>query len=134
MGMGYDVSGLTDTQMTDYNYWLFFPNVFIQVGVGDATIIVNEPHPSGDHNMCIWHQYFLHWFPEEERKAKTEPVKIMPPGEHYFVHWVMEQDYVQMPIQQEGLRNPLYTEMILTKSEPRVAHFHTMLDEVMAKA
>jgi phenylpropionate dioxygenase-like ring-hydroxylating dioxygenase large terminal subunit len=130
-GMGYDVSGLTDTQMTDYNYWLFFPNVFIQVGVGDATIIINEPHPSGDHNKCIWHQVFLHWFPENERKAKVEPVKIMPPGEHYFVHSVMEQDYVQMPIQQEGLRNPLYKEMILTKSEPRVAHFHTMLDEVM---
>jgi len=129
---GYDASKLTDTQMTDYNYWLFFPNVFIQVGVGDATVIINEPHPSGDHNMAIWHQVFLHWHPEHERAEKLEPVKVMPPGEHFFVHWVMEQDYQQMPIQQQGLRNRLYNEMILTRSEPRVAHFHTMLDKVMA--
>lgn len=128
---GYDVSGLTDTQMTDYNYWLFFPNVFIQVSVGDATIIVNEPHPSGDHNKCVWHIWFLHWLPENERATKAEPVRIMPAGEHFHVHWVMEQDYVQMPIQQEGLRNRLYDEMVLTRSEPRVAHFHTMLDRVM---
>jgi Nucleotidyltransferase/Ring hydroxylating alpha subunit (catalytic domain) len=131
-GKDYDVSGLSDTQMTCYNYWLFFPNVFIQVGVGDATIIINEPHPSGDHNMFIWHQVYLHWHPESERAAKIEPVKVMPPGEHYFVHWVMEQDYVQMPIQYQGRRNPLYKEMILTKSEPRAAYFHTMLDKVMA--
>jgi len=131
---GYDVSKLTDTQMTDYNYWLFFPNVFIQVGVGDATIIVNEPHPSGDHNRCIWHVWFLHWVPQAERTAQTEPVRIMPPGEHYPYHWVLEQDFVQMPIQQEGLRNRLLGEVVLTKCEPRLAHFHTMLDRVMAQA
>ena len=125
---GYDVSKLTDTQMTDYQYWLFFPNVFIQVCVGDSTIIVSEPHPSGDHNRSVWHVMFLHWVPEEERAAKAEPVKTMPPGEHYPYHWVLQQDFDQMPIQQEGLRNRLYKEMLLTRSEPRAAHFHTALD------
>jgi phenylpropionate dioxygenase-like ring-hydroxylating dioxygenase large terminal subunit len=125
---GYDVSRLTDTQMTDYQYWLFFPNVFIQVSVGDATVIVNEPHPSGDHNKCVWHVMFLHWLPEADRAARAEPVRVMPPGEHYPYHWVLEQDYVQMPIQQEGLRNRLYDTLHLTKSEPRVAHFHAALD------
>lgn len=128
---GYDVSKLTDTQMTDYEYWLFFPNVFIQVSVGDATIIVNEPHPSGDRNKCVWHVMFLHWLPEAQRAASVEPVKVMPPGEHFPYHWVLEQDYVQMPIQQEGLRNSLYDEMYLTKSEPRVAHFHAELDKIV---
>ena len=125
---GYDVSKLTDTQMTDYEYWLFFPNVFIQVSVGDATIIINDPHPSGDHNKCVWHVMFLHWMPEAERAARTEPVKVMQPGEHFPYHWVLEQDYVQMPIQQEGLRNRLFKEVLLTRSEPRVAHFHSALD------
>lgn len=129
---GYDVSRLTDTQMTDYQYWLFFPNVFIQVSVGDATIIINEPHPSGDRNRCIWHVMFLHWLPETERAEKAEPVKTMPSGEHYPYHWVLEQDYVQMAIQQDGLRNRLYKEMTLTKNEPRVAHFHSMLDVAMS--
>ena len=130
---GYDVSKLTDTQMTDYQYWLFFPNVFIQISVGDATVIINEPHPGGDHNKCIWHVMFLHWLPESERKAQSEPVKTMPPGEHFPYHWVLEQDYVQMPIQQEGLRNSLFKEMLLTRSEPRVAHFHAMLDSLIGR-
>jgi len=125
---GYDVSALTDMQMTDYQYWLFFPNVFIQVCAGDATIIVNEPHPDGDRNRCVWHVMFLHWLPAEERAAKAEPVKVMPPGEHFPYHFVLEQDYVQMAIQQYGLRNHLYRDMALTKNEPRVAHFHSILD------
>jgi phenylpropionate dioxygenase-like ring-hydroxylating dioxygenase large terminal subunit len=125
---GYDVDKLTDTQMTDYQYWLFFPNVFIQICVGDATVIVNEPHPSGDHNRCVWHVMFLHWVPEEERAANAAPVQVMAPGEHYPYHWVLQQDFDQMPIQQEGLRNRLNTEMLLTRSEPRLAHFHATLD------
>lgn len=128
---GYDVSLLTDTQMTDYEYWLFFPNVFIQVSVGDATVIISEPHPSGDHNRCLWHVVFLHWLPEDERAARAEPVKVMAPGEHYPYHWVLEQDYEQMPIQQQGLRNRLFTEAHLTKSEPRLAHFHATLDSIV---
>lgn len=129
---GYDVSGLTDTQMTDYQYWLFFPNVFIQICVGDATVIVNEPHPSGDHNRSVWHVLFLHWVPESERDAKRTPVRTMPEGEHFPYHWVLQQDFDQMPIQQEGLRNKALREIILTKSEPRVAHFHSQLDSWMA--
>jgi len=125
---GYDVGKLTDTQMTDYQYWLIFPNVFLQVCVGDATIIINEPHPSGDHNRCVWHVMFLHWVPEEERAAKAEPVAVMAPGEHFPYHYVLQQDFDQMPIQQDGLRNRLLDEMLLTRSEPRLAHFHTALD------
>ena len=113
---------------------MFFPNVFIQITVGDATIIVNEPHPSGDHNKCIWHTIYLHWYPEDERAAKIEPVKVVPAGEHYHITWVMDQDYEQMPIQQRGLRNKLYDEMYLTRSEPRVAHFHAALDKWIGRA
>ena len=131
---GYDVRKLTDTQMTDYLYWLLFPNVFIQICVGDATIIVNEPHPSGDHNRCVWHVMFLHWVPEEERVGKAVPVKVMAPGEHYPYHWVLQQDFDQMPIQQEGLRNHLFKEMLLTRSEPRVAHFHAAVNRWVDRA
>lgn len=131
---GYDVSSLTDTQMTDYQYWLLFPNVFIQVCAGDATVIINEPHPSGDHNRCVWHVMFLQWLPENQRVALAEPVKTMGPGEHYAYHSVLQQDFDQMPIQQDGLRNQLFTEMLLTKSEPRVTHFHAALDRWLPRA
>jgi phenylpropionate dioxygenase-like ring-hydroxylating dioxygenase large terminal subunit len=125
---GLDVSRLTNTQMTDYQYWLFFPNVFIQVCVGDATVIVIDPHPSGDYNRSVWHVMFLHWVPPEERAAKLTPVQTMREGEHFTYHYVLDQDFRQMPIAQEGLRNRLYREMVLTKHEPRVAYFHGSLD------
>jgi len=125
---GYDVSGLTDTQLTDYQYWVFFPNVFIQVCAGDATIIVVDPHPGGDHNRCVWHVMFLHWLPPQQRADKATPPRTMPEGEHFPYHWVLEQDCVQMPIAQEGLRNTALTEMVLTRNEPRLAHFHQVLD------
>lgn len=129
---GYDVSALTETQMTDYQYWLLFPNVFIQVCVGDATVIVSEPHPSGDRNKSVWHVMFLHWVPEEERHSVRTPVQTMPEGEHFPYHFVLNQDFEQMPKQQVGLRNRLYREMTLTRNEPRVAHFHSVLDSWMA--
>lgn len=125
---GYDVSRLTDTQMTDYQYWVFFPNVFIQVCVGDATVIVTDPHPSGDRNRSVWHVMSLSWVPPETRTVKARSVQVMPEGEHFPYQWVLEQDYVQMAIQQDGLRNRLYRELTLTKSEPRLAHFHAALD------
>ena len=125
---GLDVSRLTDTQMTDYQYWLFFPNVFIQICVGDATIIVADPHPDGDRSRSVWHVIFLHWVPPEERAAKITPVQTMPQGEHFPYHYVLDQDFVQMAIAQDGLRNRLYRELFLTRSEPRVAHFHGALD------
>jgi len=129
---GYDVSGLTDTQMTDYQYWLLFPNVFIQVCVGDATVIVTDPHPSGDRNRSVWHVMFLHWVPQAEHDAVRTPVQTMAEGEHFPYHFVLDQDFEQMPIQQLGLRNRLYREMALTRNEPRVAHFHSILDSWMA--
>lgn len=129
---GYDVAGLTDTQMTDYQYWLLFPNVFIQICVGDATVIVAEPHPSGDRNKSMWHVMFLHWVPEAERDAVRTPVQTMGEGEHFPYHFVLNQDFEQMPKQQVGLRNRLYREMALTRNEPRVAHFHSVLDSWMA--
>ena len=128
MSQGYDVSLLTDTQMTDYQYWLLFPNVFIQICAGDATLIVTDPHPDGDLGRSVWHVMFLHWLPPEARAAKATPPQTMPEGEHFPYHFVLDQDYVQMPIQQQGLRNRLYREMILTKCEPRLAHFHAALD------
>lgn len=130
-GKGYDVSRLTDTQMTDYQYWLFFPNVFIQVCAGDATVIVTDPHPGGDHNRSVWHVMFMSWLPPEKRAARAAPVQAMAEGEHFPYHYVLEQDFEQMPIQQKGLRNKLYREMVLTRNEPRLAHFHAMLNSWM---
>jgi phenylpropionate dioxygenase-like ring-hydroxylating dioxygenase large terminal subunit len=125
---GLDVSGLTDNQMSDYQYWLLFPNLFMQVRSGDATVILAEPHRSGDPNRCTWRVIALMWLPPEQRAAQRCELTELPPGEHYPYFLALEQDYQQMSAQQRGLRNTSMPYQTLTRQEPKVVHFHSVLD------
>lgn len=44
---GLDVSELTDIQMSDNQFYLLFPNLFITIRAGEATVITAVPHPGG---------------------------------------------------------------------------------------
>ncbi|MFV8817594.1 aromatic ring-hydroxylating oxygenase subunit alpha [Haliea sp. E17] len=125
---GVDVSQLTDRQMIDYQFWLFFPNVFIQVCAGEATIIIAEPDPDGDPNRCYWRVMALQCLPQAERAGNRAALEVVVEGEHYPYFLALEQDFQQMAIQQSGLRNEGLQHLVLTRQEPRVSHFHTALD------
>jgi hypothetical protein len=49
-------------------------------------------------------------------------------GQHVPYFLALEQDWEMMQRQQGGLRNNALEYMTLTRAEPRVAHFHTVLD------
>jgi len=125
---GVDVSQLTDRQMIDYQFWLFFPNVFIQICAGEATIIIAEPDPEGDPNSCYWQVMALQCLPPEDRASHRAELQQVPEGEHYPYFLALEQDFKQMATQQLGLRNEGLEQLVLTKQEPRVSHFHMALD------
>jgi nitrite reductase/ring-hydroxylating ferredoxin subunit len=125
---GLEVGGLTDSQMTDYQFWLLFPNVFLQVCAGECTTIIAEPDPAGDPNRCYWRVMTLQWLPPEARGARRTPLTEIAEGDHFPYFLALEQDFQQMPIQQAGLKNRGLDHLVLTRQEPRVAHFHTMLD------
>ena len=125
---GLDVSRLTDGQMSDYQYWFLFPNVFLQVRSGDGTAIIAEPHPSGDPNRCTWRVFALMWLPPEEREAQRTHYSEIAEDDHFPYFLALEQDYVQMAIQQRGLKNRQMKYMVLTKQEPKIHHFHDGVD------
>jgi len=125
---GLDVSGLTQNQLTDNQFYLVFPNFFITIHAGEGTFISSVPHPHGDPNRCIWHVVNYQWFPPEERAAnKTELVEIAE-DDHFPYFLALEQDYEQMQHQQRGLRQGMLREMALTRQEVRLAHFHAAVD------
>lgn len=125
---GLDVSGLTDTQMSDNHFHLLFPNFFLTIRAGEATLITAVPHPDGDPNRCIWHVTGLMWLPPDQREAaRVEPV-VVPEGEHVPYFLALEQDWEMMQRQQEGLRQRGLSEMALTRQEVRLAWFHAALD------
>ncbi len=126
---GLDVSDLTDNQMNDYQFWALFPNVFMQLGPGDATVIIAKPDAEGDPNRCAWHVCAYRWLPVEQRATQLTATVKVPAGEHFAYFLALEQDYRQMERQQHGLRNTGLKYMTLTRQEPRVAHFHTVLDD-----
>lgn len=125
---GLDVSRLTDAQLSDYQFWSFFPNVFFQLGAGEATVIIAVPHPDGDPGRCVWHAAHYLWLPEDQRAAAYTAPAHVPEGEHFPYFLALEQDYRQMELQQKGLRNLGLESIVLTRQEPRVAHLHAMLD------
>jgi Ring hydroxylating alpha subunit (catalytic domain) len=130
--MGFDVSGLTDAQMTDNHGWLLFPNFFMTIRAAEATVITAVPHPDGDPNRCIWHITSYMWLPEEYRDAfRAAPIDVEEPGGfQYFL--ALQQDYEQMPRQQVGLRNNALKYMSLVREEVGIARFHAAVDRYLA--
>lgn len=132
-GAGLDVSDLTDAQMSDNHGWILFPNFFMTIRAGEATVIVATPHPDGDPNRCIWHITSYMWLPDEYRDAlKVELTEVEEAGSFdYFL--ALQQDYEQMPRQQRGLRNSTLEYMSLIKEEVPIAKFHSVLDRYLAR-
>lgn len=133
-GMGLDVSGLTDAQMSDNHGWVLFPNFFMTIRAGEATVIMAIPHPDGDPNRCVWHVSSYMWLPDEHKGAFTAaPIDVDEPGSFKYFE-ALQQDYEQMPRQQVGLRNTALEHMALVKEEVVIAHFHSVIDKYLATA
>jgi phenylpropionate dioxygenase-like ring-hydroxylating dioxygenase large terminal subunit len=130
---GLDVSGLTDTQMSDNHFHLIFPNLFMTIRAGEATVIISAPHPDGDPGRCHWHVMALAWLPAEQRAAAREPLREVPEGEHAPYFLALEQDWEMMQRQQRGLRNDALGHMALTRQEVRLAYYHAVLDAWMGR-
>ena len=125
---GLDVGGLTDTQMSDNHFHLVFPNLFMTIRAGEATVIVSTPHPDGDPNRCHWLVQNLLWLPPGEREAGREPLREIAEGDHFPYFLALEQDWEMMQRQQTGLRNTTLDHLALTRQEVRLAYYHSVLD------
>jgi phenylpropionate dioxygenase-like ring-hydroxylating dioxygenase large terminal subunit len=125
---GLDVSALSDAQMSDYQFWALFPNTYLQLKAGEATVIIITPHPDGDPGRSVWHVYHLLWLPPDQRAAKRAQEVVVPEDEHFPYFLALEQDYQTMAGLQAGLRNTAMEAVVVTRQEPKIALFHTNLD------
>ncbi|AFM19850.1 Rieske (2Fe-2S) domain-containing protein [Mycolicibacterium chubuense NBB4] len=131
-GMGLDVSGLTDDQMSDNQGWVLFPNYFMTVRAGECHVIMAVPHPDGDPNRCIWHVSSYMYLPAEHADAfRVGLTEVDEPGSYKYFE-ALQQDYEQMPRQQLGLRNNRLDHMSLVREEVVIAHYHSVVDRYLA--
>jgi hypothetical protein len=114
--------------MSDNHFHLVFPNLFMTIRAGEATVIVSTPHPDGDPNRCHWLVQQLMWLPPEQRASAREPLRDVAEGVHFPYFLALEQDWEMMQRQQRGLRNGALGEMALTRQEVRLAWYHSALD------
>jgi nitrite reductase/ring-hydroxylating ferredoxin subunit len=126
---GMDVSGLSDEQMTYHYGWLLFPNFFISVRVGEGTLIVSTPHPSGDPNKCVWEVVRLGWVPEGKRQEARQPLHVVDPPGSYEYFLVLQQDYESMARVQLGVRNTRLKYATVGSEEGLVVKFHREIDK-----
>jgi len=132
-GMGLDVSGLTDEQMSDNHGWTLFPNFFMTIRAGECHVIMAVPHPDGDPNRCIWHVASFMYLPKEiADQFSADLVEVDEPGSYKYFE-ALHQDYVQMPRQQLGLRNNRLDHLTLVKEEIVIAHFHSVVDRYVSR-
>ena len=131
---GLDVGCLTDNQMSDYQFWHVFPNVYMQTRAGDATVIIARPDVSGDPNRCTWHVANYLWVKPEEQEAQRSTPTDIPVGEHFPYFLALEQDYQTMASIQAGLCNTAMKTLVVTRQEPKIAQFHTNLDRWLETA
>ena len=62
---------------------------------------------------------------------RAEPIEVEHPGDYeYFL--ALQQDYVQMPRQQLGLRNPRLEHLALAHEEIGIARYQAVVDRYMA--
>jgi hypothetical protein len=73
----------------------------------------------------------LQWLPPEQRAQQRTELLEIAEGNHFPYFLALEQDYQQMEVQQRGLRNSALEYQILTRHEPKVAHFHAALGSWM---
>jgi nitrite reductase/ring-hydroxylating ferredoxin subunit len=128
---GLDVSGLSDDQMSDNQGWFLFPNFMMTVRAGECHVIMSVPHPDGDPNRCLWHVASYMYLPPEYQAYRVQLTEVDVPGSYqYFL--ALQQDYEQMPRQQQGLRNHALKFMSLAREEVNIARFHAIVDRYLA--
>ena len=133
-GMGLDVSGLTDTQMSDNHGWVLFPNFFMTIRAGECHVIMaRTPSRRRPEPMHLARQQLHVPASGAPRRLPRPLTEVDEPGSYKYFE-ALQQDYEQMPRQQKGLRNSRLDHMSLVKEEVVIGHYHSVVDRYMTNA
>jgi nitrite reductase/ring-hydroxylating ferredoxin subunit len=123
-----DVSGLTDDQLIDDWHFYAFPNVVINSFSFGYWLFRIRPHRS-DPTLSHFDMWYFHRVPDGVDLPPDDPDAFIEPGESCGA--VMDQDFDNVPIQQDGMASPVFAGMRLSSLEARIAHMHAVLDRYL---
>ena len=140
---GFDYSRFTDAQLTDHYHYTLFPNCSLSLKPDGCIFLMAYPHPS-DPEQCLFHMWYLTWYPEGEDEyfshalKKTLPRDFKPPHEigpypQVSAGVAIDQDLDIWSTQQLGLRSRGYIRDHMPQQENRVRFFQERVDKYIAK-
>jgi hypothetical protein len=125
---GIDIEGLTETQLVDDYEWFIFPNIEIHTLAFGCWVFRVRPNGTDPESM-IFDMWFLHKVPEGmEKPPAAENVHVETGGS---CGAVMDQDFNNIVIQQQGLHSSGFQGFRISAMETRITHFHGVLDRYL---
>jgi len=123
-----DVSGLSDSQLVDDWHFFIFPNIVINCFSFGYWLFRIRPL---DVDSVAFDMWYHHRVPDGMPLPDPDPNQVIPEGESCGA--VMDQDFRNLPVQQQGMRNPTYPGLLLSSLESRIAHTHAVLDRYLGR-
>lgn len=126
--VGIDVSGLSDTQLVDDYEWFLFPNIQIHTLSFGSWMFRMRPNGLDPESM-IFDMWYLHKVPEGAELPPHAPnVHVEPGGSRGAV---MDQDFDNIVVQQQGLHSAGFRGFRLSAMEARIVHMNETLDRYL---
>ncbi|APR79832.1 Phenylpropionate dioxygenase [Minicystis rosea] len=127
----FDLSRLTDDQITDNHQYYVFPNLTLNVYGMKHMLLRHRPHPTDPHRMLLDQQQYVRVPRGGKRPPRPKPERFLY-GQG-SLGFVTDQDTFNLVRVQRGMRSRGFDELVLGTAESRLLHMHQVIDEYLAR-
>jgi len=127
----FDLSGLSDAQLTDNHQYYVFPNLTLNIYAMKHMLLRHRPHPTDPNRMLLDQQQYV-----RVRRGAKRPPRAKPEKFHYgkgSLGFVTDQDTFNLVRVQRGMRSSGFGALRLGENERRIRHMHRTIDEYLAR-
>jgi len=125
---GIDISELNEAQVLDDWEYFMFPNIEIHTFAYGSWIFRIRPNGQ-DPESTIFDMWYLHRVPEGMELPPPVPHEDVPEGASCGA--VMDQDFRNLPHQQEAMHSDGFVGHRLSSHETRIWHMNNVLDRYL---
>lgn len=113
---------LNDDQLTDDYHYTIFPNFTMNIYADAMMMFLSRPHPS-DPDKMLWDLQF-YVYPDPSQPRPERPERTYHKFDDVDLGEVLNQDSVNLPHVQAGMKSDAYEGLILSSQEERILAFH----------
>ncbi len=128
--LGYDYSALSDDQLSDDYHYFIFPNITMNIFADRLMLFRQRPHET-DPGKMYYDLSIMRRLPRGEARPPLPDHEHIGHGER-SLGLVLDQDSVNLPHIQKGMRSSAYKGLWISHIERRIRHMHRTLMNYIA--